>query len=291
MSNKKLKNELEKKVINGVKIAEKIKDKIVREIVKLPSRPNLAIILIGDRKDSELYVSMKEKEAKKVGIDTHLYKCEEGIDEGQVLEMIECLNNDKEIDGILVQLPLPKKFDTDKIVGSINRNKDVDCFHPENLKVLKTACKNTKILPPVFGATLSMLKSIKMDIENKEVVVIANSDIFGNNFSNMFKCLGAHADMIKINDKNLNKKTQKADILISAVGKKHFIKKDMIKDGVVLIDVGIIKEDKKIYGDVDAEDVFKKAAFFSPVPGGVGPLTIAMLFKNTLELYKIHRSI
>lgn len=287
MSNKKAIN-LDKKLINGKKISEEIKDKIVQEIIKLQNRPNLAIILIGNREDSMLYVSMKEKEAKRVGIDTHLYKCDEDIKEEDILEMISCLNNDDLIDGILIQLPLPEKFNTDKIIKSIKKDKDVDCFHSENLKVLKKDCRKANILPPVFGATLVMLKDVKCDIENKEVCIIANSDIFGNSFADMFVCFGAKTKVLKVNDKDLKKETLKADILISAVGKKHFIKKDMIKEGVVLIDVGIVKENKKIYGDVDTKDVLEKAAFVSPVPGGVGPLTIAMLFKNTLELYKKH---
>src|SRR3989339_790103 len=214
----------EYKLINGIKIAEKIKDEIVKEIIKLPSRPNLAIILIGDNKESCLYVNIKEREARKVGVDTHLYKCAENISENEILKMIDCLNRDNLIDGILVQLPLPKKFNTDKIIKAISKEKDVDFFHPENLKLLTDKTKN-------------------------------------------------------------------ADILISAVGRKHFIKKEMIKEGAALIDVGIVKEDKKIYGDIDAEDVKEKAGFLTPVPGGVGPLTIAMLFQNTLELYKIHKNI
>src|SRR3989339_637075 len=175
----------EYKLINGIKIAEKIKDEIVKEIIKLPSRPNLAIILIGDNKESCLYVNIK----------------------------------------------------------------------------------------------------------NKKICIIANSDIFGKNFAKFLNCLGAQAETTKIGDKNLTDKTKNADILISAVGRKHFIKKEMIKEGAALIDVGIVKEDKKIYGDIDAEDVKEKAGFLTPVPGGVGPLTIAMLFQNTLELYKIHKNI
>src|SRR3989339_342858 len=204
----------EYKLINGIKIAEKIKDEIVKEIIKLPSRPNLAIILIGDNKESCLYVNIKEREARKVGVDTHLYKCAENISENEILKMIDCLNRDNLIDGILVQLPLPKKFNTDKIIKAISKEKDVDFFHPENLKLLTISHKNIKILPPVFGASMAILQDIKCKIKNK-----------------------------------------------------------------------------KIYGDIDAEDVKEKAGFLTPVPGGVGPLTIAMLFQNTLELYKIHKNI
>src|SRR3989339_146471 len=252
----------EYKLINGIKIAEKIKDE-----------------------------NIKEREARKVGVDTHLYKCAENISENEILKMIDCLNRDNLIDGILVQLPLPKKFNTDKIIKAISKEKDVDFFHPENLKLLTISHKNIKILPPVFGASMAILQDIKCKIKNKKICIIANSDIFGKNFAKFLNCLGAQAETTKIGDKNLTDKTKNADILISAVGRKHFIKKEMIKEGAALIDVGIVKEDKKIYGDIDAEDVKEKAGFLTPVPGGVGPLTIAMLFQNTLELYKIHKNI
>ncbi len=308
------------KIIDGNKLAEKIKDEIIidilgkdffeeqnchddsctchkvkkekevmnkkgEKILKCP-RPDLAIILIGSREDSDLYVSLKEREAKRVGIDTHLYKCGEHISEKEVLEMINFLNNDETVDAILLQLPLPEHLDADKIIGSIKKEKDIDGFHPDNLKILLNSCDGGAIMPPVFGAVLEMLKSIDCDLKNKHVSIIANSDIFGKTLAKVLECHGAKTETVKADEKNLKEKTLKADILITAVGKPKFIKKEMIKKDAVIIDIGITKEGKKVFGDVDFEDVKEKAGFISPVPGGVGPLTIAMAFKNTIEVYK-----
>ncbi len=280
-------------IIDGKKLAEKIKDNIVKEILELnnnkpdcPHRPNLAIILVGDREDSKLYVNLKEKEAEKVGIDIHIYRCPENTPEKKILEIVECLNNDELIDGILVQLPLPTGFDPNKIITTINPAKDVDCFHPENLKITLGSCNHHHILSPVFSAVLEMLKSINCQLKGKQVCIIANSDIFGKSLAKILACRGAKAETIKASDKNLKEKTVKADILITAVGQPKFIKKSMIKKGAVIIDIGITKKGKKIHGDVDFTQVKDKASYITPVPGGVGPLTIAMLFRNTLELYK-----
>lgn len=275
------------KIIDGKILAEKIKDKITREIHELNGpRPNLAIILVGERPDSELYVNLKEREAKKVGIDTHLYKCPENISEQELLEMIKCLNDDEFIDGILVQLPLPAGIDTDTIMLALDPKKDVDGFQPDNLAKLLSSCNFPDLMPPVFAAVLEMLNSIDYEIKNKQVCIISNSDIFGKSLAHILNCGGAKATAVKADDENLKKQASQADVLITAVGKAKFIKKDMIKPGAVIIDIGISKLGNKITGDVDFEDVKNKAGYITPVPGGVGPLTIAMAFKNTLEIYK-----
>lgn len=295
----------QKKIINGKKIAEKIKDEIVKEIIELDktsspgnkklglaeNRPNLAIILVGEREDSKLYVDMKEKEAKKVGIDTHLYKCPSDIPEQEIFRIIDCLNKDDLIDAILVQLPLPKGFDTDSIIAAIDPAKDVDRFHPENLKTLKPlrgqrGLLEANLLPPVFGTVLEMLKSVNCEPASKSVCIIANSNIFSKNLAAVLKRKKAKVAIAHADDKNLKMKTSQADILITAVGKPGLIKKDGIKKDGIIIDIGITKKGKKIFGDVDFKDVEKKVSYITPVPGGVGPMTIAMLFKNTLELYK-----
>jgi methylenetetrahydrofolate dehydrogenase (NADP+)/methenyltetrahydrofolate cyclohydrolase len=278
-------------IIDGKKLSEKIKDGLVKEIVKLGKRPNLAIILIGKRQDSSLYVGLKEKEAKKVGIDTHLYKCPENISEKEVLEIIDCLNRDELIDAILVQLPLPKNLDTDKIIKAVDPEKDVDRFHPDNLNELLKSCSHAHVMPPVFEVVLEMLRSINCEIKDKEVCIVANSDIFGKSLAKVLECKQARTVVVHGDDINLKEKTCEADILITAVGNPEFIKKDMIKKDAVVIDIGITKEEKKVYGDVDFKDVKDKISFITPVPGGVGPMTIAMAFKNTLELYKKHKGI
>jgi len=279
-----------KKIIDGEKLAEKIKNGIVKEIVKLKGeKPNLAIILVGERKDSLIYVNRKVEEAKKVGIDTHLYKCPSNIEEREVFDMIDHLNKDSLIDAILIQLPLPKGLDTDGIIMAIDPEKDADCFHPRNVEALLKDFSKLKITSPVFSSIFYILADLNFNLEEKQVCVISNSKIFGYSLVGVLKQKGAMAEVIKSNNKELAKKIEKADVLITAVGKKKFIKKNMVKKDAIIIDVGITKEGKKIFGDVDFEDVRKKTSFITPVPGGVGPMTIAMLFKNTLELYKKRR--
>ncbi|OIO52620.1 MAG: hypothetical protein AUJ11_00465 [Parcubacteria group bacterium CG1_02_44_65] len=275
------------KIIDGKKLADSIKDDIVKQIIKLNgARPNLAIILTGKRPDSELYVRLKEAEAKKVGIDTHLYKCAENTSEREILEMIRCLNEDNSVDAILVQLPMPAGIDADTIMLALDPIKDVDGFHPDNLAELLRSCNFKGLMPPVFAVVLEILKSIDYEIKDKKVCVVSNSDIFGKSLAHILTCQGAKAEAIKADDENLTERTRQTDVLISAVGKPEFIKKDMIKPDAVVIDIGIAKQGDKFVGDVDFEDVKEKAGYITPVPGGVGPLTIAMAFKNTLEIYK-----
>ncbi len=275
------------KIIDGKEIANKINDQTAKEIFALQgARPNLAIVLIGNNPDSELYVSMKEKQAKRVGIDTHLYKCADNIPEEEIFSIIDHLNKDELIDAILVQLPLPKDYDTDGIILAIDPKKDVDRFHPDNLKMLLSTCQHKEVMPPVYEVVLAILKEINFSLANKNACLLVNSDIFGLGLKKVLSCRGADVEIVKINDNDLQNKTAKADLLITAIGKKHFIKKQMIKKDAVIIDIGISKEKTKVYGDVDLKGCLDKSAHITPVPGGVGPLTIAMLFKNTLALYK-----
>jgi len=279
------------KLIDGQKIAEKIKTEIATEIAAHPeSRPNLAIILAGDREDSKLYVDLKEREAKKVGIDTHLYKLTEAETEAELLEMINFLNQDTAVDGILVQLPLPNRFDTDKIIKAVEPQKDVDGFHPEHPDY---------IVSPVLAAVLKCLEEIKYDLEDQPVAVLYNSDIFGASLTAVLEKLGAKVRAVSVKDfekmdevaadekfSEVEFATKEANVVISALGLPKFIKKDMIREGAALIDIGISKVGGKVLGDVDIEDVNDKAGYVTPVPGGIGPLTIALLFKNVLEIFR-----
>lgn len=275
------------KIINGKNLAERIKNEVAAEIFKLKGlRPNLAIILVGDREDSVLYVNLKEKEAKTVGIDTHIYRCPADVTEREIYDTIDFLNKDQAIDAILVQLPLPDGFDTDGIIRALDPAKDVDRFHPNNLKALLSGCDRNDVTPPLLSVILEMLKSIDYDVKEKKVCVIANSEIFGKSVKKVLECFGGKVVVANFNDSDLMEKTTMADLLITAIGKPRFINKEMIKEKAVIIDIGIAKEGEKIYGDVDFEAVKEKADFITPVPGGVGPMTIAMLFKGTLELYK-----
>lgn len=265
-------------LIDGKILAEKIKDKIALEIQAFNgNRPGLAIILVGEREDSKLYVSLKEKQAGTVGIDAHIYKIEEDIQQNDLLKTIQFLNTDPEVDAILVQLPLPKHLDTDLIVNSIAPDKDIDGFTKENMRRLVSEKGETGFMPPVYAVILSMLSSINCDLNNKSIYLAVNSDIFEDNLIEILKRQGA-----KIIDD-----MRKADIVITAQGKAKIINSSMVKDGVVIIDIGISHDEEgKICGDVDALSMKEKEGYMSPVPGGVGPMTIAMAFWNTLLAYK-----
>lgn len=261
------------KKIDGRVIAERVKDQIAQDIFKLKGeRPNLAIILVGQRSDSKLYVSLKEREGKKVGIDTHLYEIEASAPESEVLDTIKFLNEDKLIDGILVQLPLPENFDTDKIIAAINPEKDADGFHPKRLDYL---------LSPVLSSILACLDEIKFVTVNKTACVLYNSEIFGSSVKEILEQRG-----MKV---SLKDDSEKADLLITALGDPHKIKKEMVKEGAVIIDIGITQVGEQVLGDVDYEDVKDRADFITPVPGGIGPMTIAFLFKNVWEIYRRHQ--
>lgn len=272
-------------LIDGKKLAEYVKDDIVAEIMNLPARPGLAIILVGNRADSELYVKLKEREAKKVGVDTHLYRFSEHVTTDELVETIGYLNADPTIDGILLQLPLPDTLDEDTIITAINPAKDIDGFHPENLKKLQ-ASDDSAIIPPLANVVLEMCDSIKLPLEGKTVALVANSDVFTAGVGDVLHNEGAKIVACTPNDADLKEKTKQADIIVTAVGKKYYLTADYVKDGAAVIDIGIVKEGDETFGDVDAESIKDVADYLSPVPGGVGPMTIAFALKNVLEVYK-----
>ncbi len=276
------------KIIDGKILAEKIKDTIAKEIHAYGgARPGLAIILVGERPDSALYVNRKEKQALSVGIDTHVYRCDDDISEENLISMIDFLNKDEAVDAILVQLPLPAHLNTDRVVNTILPEKDVDGFTKKNLELLMSSKPAEAILPPVYAVIIAMLQSVDCDLMNKHVVLLANSDIFENNLAEVLRRQGATVTIASADDPMLISRTTQADILISAIGRPHFITKKMIKNGAIIIDIGItMNAENKPEGDVDFEDVSRQAAFITPVPGGVGPMTIAMAFWNTLQIFK-----
>ena len=260
------------KIIDGKKIAEKVKDDITKGVFALKGlRPNLAIILIGEREDSKLYVSLKEKEGVKVGIDTHVYRLAENISEGEVLEVIDFLNKDEKIDGILLQLPLPKNLDTNKIIKAINPKKDVDGFHPDHPDY---------ILSPVLAAVKASLENTEQDFNNKSACLLYNSDIFGKGLKELLESFGI-SQFLNRDD------LSKADVVVTALAKPESIKGDDIKEGSVIIDISTVKVNEKVKGDVDFESVKEKAAFITPVPGGIGPMTIAFLLNNFCKIFKL----
>jgi methylenetetrahydrofolate dehydrogenase (NADP+)/methenyltetrahydrofolate cyclohydrolase len=275
------------KIIDGKAIANKIKEDIAKEIYNLGQRPNLAIILLGNREDSKLYVKLKQNQAKSVGIDTHFYHLEENSGEKELIEVIEFLNNDSLIDGILVQLPLPKHLDADKIVNIIDPKKDVDGFNQKNLDNLGS---DKTLVSPVFNSVLKIFESINYKLKDKKVALVYNSEIFGNNLLELLKKQKAQLLLVqkKTIDENIDK-LKIADVIISVIGYPWWIKKSYIKKGVVIIDVGISKKKEKVYGDANHKQLLDKVDYITPVPGGIGPITIAMLFQNTLKAFKIKK--
>jgi len=257
------------KLLEGGKISDKILKNIQKKIKSENLNPGLAVVLIGENEASKIYVNLKKKAAEKIGIKFYLSKFSENSPESEVIEKIENLNKNKKISGIIVQLPLPKGFNTQKIINAVNPQKDVDGFHPENKK-----------LQPVFpGAILEMIKSTGIDLKSKKAIAISNSKKFGEVMKKVLEKNKIQADYIL--SKDIKKDVSaKYDILISAVGKPNFIKGEMLKKDAIVIDGGITKKDRKILGDVDFKSVEKYASFLSPVPGGVGPVTIACLLKN-----------
>lgn len=238
-------------------------------------KAGLACILIGKDPASHVYVNIKKKRAKEIGINFKKYILPSTTPEKRVIDLVEKLNRDKQINGILVQLPLPKKFNTQKIIKTINKNKDVD-----GLKSLKQM--RIKIVPPTIQAIIHLIKLSKIKLKNKKAIILANSLEFTKPLEKELKKKKIKVD---ISLKPKKDSYSKYDIIIIALGKKHWLKSNMIKKDCIVIDVGINRVNKNIYGDVHP-DCFDKSKYISPVPGGVGPLTVAFLFKNLLRLYK-----
>jgi len=255
-------------LIEGKKIADKILNNLKAEVEASGKKPKLAVLLVGNDGASEIYVGLKKNAAEKVGIGFELFRFSEENSEEEILEKISELNKDEKVSGMIIQLPLPEKFATQKIINTIDPKKDVDGFHPEN-----------KTLPAVFPeAMLELLKSTN-EYQNKKAIVVANSETFGEKMCEVLKKENIKCEYVLASDISTEKLNQ-ADILISAVGQAGIITAEMVKDGAIVIDGGITKSDDKVLGDVDFEQVKNKTSFITPVPGGVGPMTIACLLRN-----------
>jgi len=258
------------RLLKGKKIADKILKDLKRAIIKEKLKPGLAVVLVGEDKASKVYVGLKKKAAKNIGFGFYLSKFKENEKEAVILKKIKELNIDKKIHGIIIQLPLPKKFHTQKIIDAIDPRKDADGFSGKS----ETG--------PVFPkAIVNTLEFSRVNLKNTQSAIIVNSKIFGETMVGVLRQKGIRGQYILY--KNYKKSLlaiKRADIIISAVGKPGFIKGDMIKNSAIIIDGGITKIGKKVMGDVDLESVKKKAACTSPVPGGVGPVTIACLLEN-----------
>jgi methylenetetrahydrofolate dehydrogenase (NADP+)/methenyltetrahydrofolate cyclohydrolase len=275
-------------IIDGKAIAAKIRGKISEQTDALKQRgitPGLAVVLVGDDPASRVYVSMKEKACQEAGIFSDEYKLHADTSESDLLALIERLNNDPKIHGILVQLPLPSQINTDLVLESISPAKDVDGFHPYNVGRLVVGKPLFQPCTP-YGVMV-MLKEAGISLEGKEVVVVGRSNIVGKPVA--FMCLAQHATVTLCHSRtrDLADKVRGADIVIAAVGQPEMIKGDWIKEGAVVIDVGVNRVgEKKLVGDVEFAEASRRASAITPVPGGVGPMTITMLLYNTLESAK-----
>ena len=282
-------------ILDGKKTSNDIKDEIALEVIEIKKNggkiPHLAAIIVGNDGASQTYVSSKVKACERVGFNSTLVELPEDITEEQLLDEIELLNNDNDIDGFIVQLPLPKHIDEQKVLMLVNPDKDVDGFHPTNVgrMTLDLPC----FLPATPFGIMELLERYNVETSGKDVVVIGRSHIVGRPMSILMsqkrKAGNATVTLVHSRTQNLAEFTKRADIIVAAIGIPEFLKADMVKDGVTIIDVGITRVDDatrkrgyRLAGDVDFENVSKKASFITPVPGGVGPMTIAMLLKNTL---------
>ncbi len=287
------------KLIDGKEISQQIREEIKEEVAKIIDSgerpPHLAAVLVGEDPASETYINNKAKACKKVGIESSTYKMKDDVTEEELLEAINFINNDKDIDGVIVQLPLPSHIDDYKVIQSIDPAKDVDGFHPVNVGRMSIG------LPAYVSATpmgiLQMIERSNIETLGKNCVVLGRSNIVGRPVSILMGRNGypgnATVTVCHSKTKNLKQITSNADILIVAIGKPEFVDGDMVKEGAVVIDVGIhripSKEKKsgfKLMGDVKFDEVGKKAGYITPVPGGVGPMTIASLLMNTLKAAK-----
>ena len=275
-------------IIDGKKEAAALREEIKKEIISIKSKtnkvPGLTVILIGEFAPSLIYVRNKEKNSKEVGINSNVIKYSNDVKEEEVLKKIKELNKDKNVSGILVQLPLPDQIDKKKIINSIDPSKDVDGFNPINVGNL--ASGYDAIVPCTPLGCLLLLKKIEKNLSGKHAVIIGRSNLNGKPMAQLLLKENCTVTVAHSKTKNLKEECSKADILIAAVGVANLVKKDWVKDGSIVIDVGINKQGDKIVGDVCFEEVKDKVKAITPVPGGVGPMTIACLLKNTLECFK-----
>ncbi|MGL5051755.1 MAG: bifunctional methylenetetrahydrofolate dehydrogenase/methenyltetrahydrofolate cyclohydrolase FolD [Fusobacteriaceae bacterium] len=276
-------------IIDGKKISAEIKKEIKFEVKKLEEikmrAPGLAVVIVGENKASQIYVNAKIKACHETGINSYKIEMSENSSEIEISKVIQQLNTDKSVDGILVQLPLPKGIDEKKIMEIVSSEKDVDCFSTKNIGEMFLN-PEASIKPCTPAGIMELFNRYNIELVGKNAVILGRSNIVGKPLSVLMINAGATVTVCNSKTKKLEEFTKNADIVISAVGQKDFLTEDMINKNTVVIDVGINRVDGKIYGDVDYENVSKKASFITPVPGGVGPMTIAMLLKNTLNIYK-----
>ena len=278
-------------IIDGKSLAKKIRMELKEEVDKLKKKniyPKLAVIMVGDDKASKVYVKNKSKACEEIGIEYEEFLLDSNITMDELLNLIEELNERKDIHGILLQSPIPKHLDINKAFNKIDYKKDVDGFNPINVGKLVIG-EDSFISCTPYGV-IKMLEEYGIEIEGKNAVVIGRSNIVGKPLAQCLLAKNATVTICHSRTKNIHQITNNADIIVAALGKPKYLKDSMVKDGAVVIDVGINRtDDGKIVGDVDFESVSKKASYITPVPGGVGPMTIAMLMNNVIKAAKLQK--
>lgn len=276
-------------LINGKQTASDIEEKLKQTIADFHSAPQLAIILVGNDEPSLIYVRNKQKAAAKIGLLSHLYHLDENISETELLKIIQQLNGDGSVNGIIVQLPLPKHLNTNRIINAISPLKDVDGFHPYNTGLLQNNEQPYFVAATPLGI-MKLIKTIVPELTGKNVVLIGASLIVGRPLATLLLNQNCTVTITHAQTQNIKELTSKADILVAACGVAKLVKADWIKENSILIDVGINRDNGKLCGDIDFDDVKNKALAITPVPGGVGPMTIAMLLSNTVDAYLLQHS-
>ena len=277
-------------ILDGKKLSLKITDELKEKVSKLEKKPKLAVILIGNNPASQIYVRNKQKKAEEIGFESLVFPLPEDISEANLLEHIYILNEDDNINGILLQLPIPKHLNQQRILEAIEPTKDVDGFTTYNFGRLALGYKPYAI-PCTPKGIIKLLEEYNIEIEGKNALVIGRSNIVGKPISLLLQQKNATVTMAHSKTKNLKEIALNSDIIVCAIGKPKMITADFIKEGAIIIDVGINRTENGLCGDVDFAEVSKKTSFITPVPGGIGPMTIAMLMENTLELYKLQETL
>lgn len=277
-------------IISGSALSNQIKAEVATKIAQFQTEgkrnPGLAVILVGSDPASQVYVNSKRKSCAEIGIHSKSFDLPQETTEQELLKLIDELNQDETIDGILVQLPLPKHIDSTKVIEAILPNKDVDGFHPYNVGRLCQRIPTLRACTP-YGV-MKLLETTKTDLYGKHAVIVGASNIVGRPMALELLLAGCTVTVTHRFTQDLKSHVQQADILVVAVGKPEFISGEWIKDGAIVIDVGINRIDGKLVGDVQFDIAAEKASFITPVPGGVGPMTVAMLMHNTLQAYQEH---
>lgn len=278
------------KILSGKTVSQRVKDELRDEAAELKAQgkqTGLAVVLVGDDSASKVYVRNKEKACEDLGIYSEIHRLPEETTERELLDLVEKLNNDDKIDGVLVQLPLPEHLDDSVIINNIRPDKDVDAFHPVN--VGKIMIGDYDFLPCTPAGIMELIHESGVSVDGKNCVVIGRSNIVGKPMSMLLLHENGTVTTCHSHTQNLAEITKRADILVAAVGIAKFVKADMVKPGAVVIDVGMDREENgKLCGDVDFDDVEPIAGAITPVPGGVGPMTVAMLMRNTVTASKKH---